>query len=280
MKTLLFVLAITVVPIVMGLTAGTVVTNHILCDDFSTEINFDTANEIEFRKVAGEDLSINLGTSNTATLTSDSGVTSLAMGDVDSLSGVDDVTFDNGAEINNDNDNRVEITENSESLEFIFGTNKVELGGGSTGTATLDFNDVDALEDVESITGDATGSLYGFHREIEHVVADDTLTTAESGKVFVVWNDTDGISLTLPAVGAADAGCHFIVVDANETAASDVTMEPGTGDSINGAAANVGFSSDGADELPCACMFIYYHDNTDWVALPMQLTTAWDSDGS
>jgi len=116
--------------------------------------------------------------------------------------------------------------------------------------------------------------------QVENVTADDTITTSEIGKVFVVENDTDGISLTLPAVGSDDDGMWFVVCDVNETAASDVTIEPGTGDSINGASANVGFSSDGADELPCNVILIYDHSNTNWIALPMQLTTAWDSDGS
>ncbi|MBW2561560.1 MAG: hypothetical protein JRE40_12005 [Deltaproteobacteria bacterium] len=118
---------------------------------------------------------------------------------------------------------------------------------------------------------------------LETVVADDTLTTAESGNTLVVWNDTDGIVLTLPAVGAGDDGCYFIIVDANEVAASDVQLEPGTGDSINGAAANVGFSSNGDDKLPCAVTLIYFHDETDWVVMVAELadgTAAWDSDGS
>lgn len=217
---LLLLFCLVCVPLVMGLVAGTVVTNHILFDNFSMEINSDTANEIEFRKVGGEDVSINLGTSNTVALSSDSGVT------------------------------------------------------------TFDFGAASAVTGVSSLTGESTGAIKGMLYEIENVTANDVLTTAECGKWFVVDGNTATVSLTLPAVGAADDGCWFVVVDANEAAASDVTMEPGTGDSINGAAANVGFTSDGADELPCACMFIYDHSNTNWIALPMQLTVAWDSDGS
>ena len=86
------------------------------------------------------------------------------------------------------------------------------------------------------------------------------------------------VCLTLPSVPAGDEGIYFIIVDANETAASDVSLKRSDSDTINGSANN--FSSDGADQLPCAVMVIYNHDNTDWVAMPMELgdgTAAWDT---
>lgn len=162
----------------------------------------------------------------------------------------------------------------------------VNADGASNGDIELNAADdimVTAAGDLTlGITGtfSAGGAVMTNQKlQIENVTADDTLTTAESGKIFYVENDTDGIVLTLPSVGASDEGTYYIIVDANEVAASDVTIEPADSDTINGTAD--GFSSDGADELPCAVMIIYDHDQTDWFVLPFELgdgTAAWDCD--
>ncbi len=155
--------------------------------------------------------------------------------------------------------------------------------------------EINAVDDVNIITGGdltiaTTGTLSIAGSVItqaqvatESVTANDTLTTAESGKTFIVLNDTDGISLTLPAVGSGDNGVWFTIVDANAVAASDVTMEPGTGDKISDGAANEGFSSDGADKIPCAATFTYHHATITWYVLIQELdtgTAAWAPDGS
>ncbi len=151
----------------------------------------------------------------------------------------------------------------------------IEFGDGDDASIQYDENGTDSLQ--------ITGQVSGLRRVTETVIANDTLTTAESGKVFVVLNDTDGISLTLPAVGAGDNGVWFTIIDANAVAASDITMEPDTGDSISSGAANEGFSSDGADKIPCVATFIYNHAETTWYVEVKELdtgTAAWAPDGS
>jgi hypothetical protein len=78
------------------------------------------------------------------------GVNTIDFNDVDELEDVNDITGDNGQKIDFDINNRIEITENSENLHVIFGTNKVELGT-DTGITEVDFNDVDKLSDIEEI---------------------------------------------------------------------------------------------------------------------------------
>lgn len=87
-KRLLLVLAVLALPFTLGLVTGRIVTTYILFEDFNTYIRTDTANEIEFGVVGGEDFSLGFGTSNTLTLSSDSGVVTLALGDVDDVSGI------------------------------------------------------------------------------------------------------------------------------------------------------------------------------------------------
>ena len=119
-------------------------------------------------------------------------------------------------------------------------------------------------------------ALSGQQKVLENVTVDDALTTAESGKMFIVDGNTVEVKLTLPSVGATDEGVYFIIVDANETAASDVSLTSSDSDTINGSGDD--YTSDGADEVPCAVTVTYNHDNTDWVCEPAQLTTAWDTD--
>ena len=155
----------------------------------------------------------------------------------------------------------------------------------TTGSLTITNTDAATISGALTVSGVSTlsGTVAGLLRVTELVVADDTITTAESGTVFIVENDADGIVLTLPAVAAGDDGMWFTVMDVNATAASDVTVEPGTGDSISDGAANEGFSSDGADKIPCAATFIYHHSTTTWYVEVKELdtgTAAWAPDGS
>lgn len=151
----------------------------------------------------------------------------------------------------------------------------IHFGDTDDGTIQYDEDGTDSLQ--------VTGQVSGLRRVTETVTAADTLTVAESGKTFIVLNDTDGIVLTLPDVAAGDNGVWFTIVDANAVAASDITMEPGSGDSISSGSADEGFSSDGADKIPCAATFIYNHAETTWYVMIQELdtgTAAWAPDGS
>jgi hypothetical protein len=127
------------------------------------------------------------------------------------------------------------------------------------------------------------GVVSGLRRVTENVTANDVLTTVESGTYYIVDGNTVNVQLTLPAVGAGDDGIWFTIMDVNAVAASDVHVEPGTGDSISSGGANEGFASDGADKIPCVATFIYNHSNTTWYVEISELdtgTAAWAPDGS
>jgi len=162
------------------------------------------------------------------------------------------------------------------------GAKMIVASGGEIEVASGGTLDINGTCTIATITGDGTGTLTGMLRSVEVVTANDTLTTAAdpAGKVFYVWNDTDGIVLTLPSMGADEDGWIYTFIDANEVAASDVTIEPADSDTVNGTAD--GFSSDGADELPCSVTLIYIHDKTDWAVLRLDEladgTAAWDCD--
>jgi hypothetical protein len=147
---------------------------------------------------------------------------------------------------------------------------------GDSAEVTMQY-DEDGLNGLQ-----ITGPMFGYRRLIENVTAADTLTTAESGTLYVV----EGIAtpadlvLTLPSVGAGDDGIWFQICDVNETAAADVSIARSDSDTVNGSAN--AFSSDGADELPCCCTVVYDHSNTDWVVVSVDElgdgTAAWDSE--
>lgn len=65
------------------------------------------------------------------------------------------LTMTNGLILSNEVNNRLEMTENSDIFGIIMGSNKIELAScNGTAIDTFDFNDIDALEDIETITGD------------------------------------------------------------------------------------------------------------------------------
>jgi hypothetical protein len=143
-----------------------------------------------------------------------------------------------------------------------------------------DANDVSLQYDENGHDGlQVTGVMYGNRRLVEVFDANDTLTTAAdpSGKVLVC---TAAVDFTLPSVGASEDGWTYTIVDANEVAAADVSITRADSDTINGSAN--AFSSDGADELPCACTIMYVHSQTDWVVIGIDElgdgTAAWDSE--
>jgi hypothetical protein len=143
-----------------------------------------------------------------------------------SIVGATTLAFNNGATVSQPANNLLEFTENSETLGLIFGTNKIELGAGGTGVVTLDFNDVDKLEDIESLTGDGDGAITGFKKVVEAHTAADELTATESGSVHTNAGASGNIALTLPT---AVAGQEFTFI---VMAAHQVQVTPAAGDAI------------------------------------------------
>jgi hypothetical protein len=125
------------------------------------------------------------------------------------------------------------------------------------------------LKEVEGIieaTSLDNSKLYtGATREVEHILANDTLTTTESGKLIYVAKAGAGaaadVVVTLPA---AAAGLEFIIVDANETAGADVTITAGTGDKINDGSAAASYIHDTDADNYALCHLVAI-DATDWV---------------
>ncbi len=181
--------------------------------------------------------------------------------DVDlDLNGGSLLILGNDAQVQNENDNRIEFTENSESLELIFDTDKIELGAGSTGVATLDFNDVDALEDLESITGEGTGVITGFLKTVTVDIDDRALAVTESGDVFTNGADSDTTVFTLPS---AAAGYIFTFMDVEAAAGADLCIKANTGDKIqNGNAAEY---YNCYDDTYGSTVTLIAVDDTEWV---------------
>jgi hypothetical protein len=169
-------------------------------------------------------------------------------------------------------------------IETTAGGVQINADGATQGDIAIDAADDMTLTAAGDLTLAVTGTVSAGGSPItnqkmwiEDVSADDTITTAESGKVFYVTNDTDGITLTLPSVGASENGVYFTIYDANEVAASDVTIEPSDSDTIGGTAD--GWTSDGADE-EASITLMYDHASTDWAVINVSSPTAgtWNPD--
>jgi hypothetical protein len=126
---------------------------------------------------------------------------------------------------------------------------------------------------INAITFDTGGAgidanaapIAGFKYAVQHALANDTLAADESGAVVYVAKAGAGaasdITITLPA---ATAGLTYTIVDANETAAADVTIRAGGGDKINdGAAAGAYVHDTDADNYASVTLFAI--DDTDWI---------------
>jgi hypothetical protein len=86
-----------------------------------------------------------------------------------------------------------------------------------------------------AVLGDGGDTLYGFRREIEvEAGTDETLTAADSGKVFANTATNGATTYTLPA---AATGLTFTFVDVSATAADDVLIQAVGDDKINGGTA-------------------------------------------
>ncbi|MEA1950588.1 MAG: hypothetical protein U9N87_04345 [Planctomycetota bacterium] len=183
------------------------------------------------------------------------------------------ITLENGQIIEGVNNNRIEFTENSETLGLIFDTDKIELAAGGTGVATIDFNDVDALEDIESITGDGTGALGGFLKTVTVDIDDRVLTTAESGHVLTNGADADTSVFTLPT---AAAGLVYTFVDVEAAAGADLCILANTDDKIqNGTAAQY---YNCYDDTYGSTVTLVAVDATEWVVIATNGTWTADAD--
>lgn len=148
----------------------------------------------------------------------------------------------------------------------------------STGTTAITTSDwgidaAGAMTKIDAITFDNTGAgincnntvLTGFKYTVQHAIANDTLLAAESGRVVYVAKAGAGaatdIEITLPA---AAAGLTFTIVDANETAAADVTIRAGTGDKINDGSAAGAYVHDTDADNYASCTLVAI-DDVDWV---------------
>ena len=98
-----------------------------------------------------EDLVISFATGNTVTLETTTAVDTIEFGVLDELEGIQTVVGDNAQSINFALNNVIEFTENSDTLQLIFGSNKIELGSGAEGVIELDMNDIDTISDLRVI---------------------------------------------------------------------------------------------------------------------------------
>ena len=88
----------------------------------------------------------------------------------------------------------------------------------------------------------------------------DTLTAAQSGKYLFY---ADGNTVTLPP--ATGSGVIFYIIDANATAAADLTVDPYSGDNINGDTAG-NYIQNQTDADGCMAILIDV-DANDWKAI-------------
>lgn len=111
---------------------------------------------------------------------------------------------------------------------------------------------------------------------VEVFDANDTLTAAETGKVCVTegHGTAANIIFTLPP---AAAGLTYTFVDGNATAADDLWITAGTGDTINGGTAAKSFKNTG-DVVNASVVFVA-QSAVDWVAMPSSIGT-WANDNN
>lgn len=220
-----------------------------------------TANEQVLFIDGAESFGFDLDGSNIIKLATDTGATTLDMNDVDQLIGVEKITFDDGGFFWQSLNNNFELTENSDTLQLIFGSNKIELGQGGDGVAELDLNDVDTLTDVETITGDGTGYLGGFLKTVTDDSDAHAVLVTESGTVLTNAGSGGAAAHTLPAA-AAGLEYTFVVM-----AAQELRVTPAAGDVINIA----GVAAEAAEYWTANAVGEVLHliavDGTNWVAI-------------
>lgn len=181
--------------------------------------------------------------------------------------GLNQITFENGAQVVNDTNNEIQLSEGSEDLSFGFGTsNTVDLSS-DTGVVGLDLaavgttitlangqtivSDTDEeiqfgdSEDVSmgfgttntltwsSDTGVTTfqyGAI-GILHTARDVTGSDTLTRADCGKTILVTAGIDGSSITLPAT---IEGCVLTFVYTGADGGALLDISPNSADGVHG----------------------------------------------
>ncbi len=117
-----------------------------------------------------------------------------------------------------------------------------------------------ALSPNGAVLGDGGDTLFGFRREVEvEPGTAETLTAADSGKVFANTATNGVTTYTLPA---AAAGLTFTFVDVSAQAADDVRIQAVGDDKINGGTAAKIYESV-TDAIP-ATVTITAIDATNW----------------
>ncbi len=225
--------------------------------DLGVKADLSMNERVEFKDGA-ESFGFLLSGANKISLTTDSLATELDMNDVDQLTGVEFITGDNGNKLDFSINERFEFGD-TEKFGFALGTgNTVELVT-DTGVTIVDFNDVDQLTDVESITGDGAGSISGFILAVTNDAEPHAILTTESGKVLTNLGSDGSDAWTLPA---AAAGLHYtFVVAVNQ----QMRITPAAGDKIN----HAGTLMDAAEyywaDLIGETLTLVAVDTTNWV---------------
>ncbi len=227
--------------------------------DGSQSVDFAENGNIELNE-ASENLQF-IFTSNQVQLGTNTGVNvfdvnSLMIAGVGQIRAAGSLAF-----IDLQNSNRVEMHNGTETFGFNFATgNTVEFVTDSA-VATIDFNDVDVLVDIESITGDGAGGISGFVRVVTDDTNGKTLATTESGTVQTNAGAVGAAAWTLPAA-AIGLEYQFVVM-----AAQELRVTPAAGDviNINGIAADAAeyWTANAAGE----CLHLIAVDTTNWIAV-------------
>ncbi len=119
----------------------------------------DTDGEIEFAGNGTEDVSFGFGTSNTLTMTTDTGVDTVAWGVLDAFTGLETITGDNSNSLSFATNNGFVFADNSEDIILDLTTADTFTLVSTTGVVNFALGTVDAVSGVESITGDNGQSI-------------------------------------------------------------------------------------------------------------------------
>jgi len=188
------------------------------------------------------------------------GVTSIDFNDIDQLVDVEYLIGDNGNKLDFSVNERFEFGD-TEKFGFALGTgNTVEFVTDS-GITTIDFNDVDQLIDVESITGEGTGTIVGFIKTVTDDTDAHTVLVTESRGVLTNAGSGGSAAHTLPAA-AAGLEYTFVVM-----AAQQLQIDPQADDKIiyNATALDVGeyLWADAVGEN----LHLLAVDGTNWIVI-------------
>lgn len=145
-------------------------------------------------------------------------------------------TTDGGIMLNADGATNGDIELNSADDIILTTAGKLTITNGSEAMTVSGAVTIEGATGLNgAVLGDGGDSLYGFLREIEiEPGTAETLTAADSGKVFTNTAAQGNTVFTLPA---AAAGITFSFVDGSTTAADDVQIQAVGDDTINGGTA-------------------------------------------